>query len=99
MRCKRPPVTLLPQITNRQNGKFEAAHSRKKRIQQTSTVCSILLIMPEYKTMSIGCDLSHSPVMLIPQITNRQNGEFEAAHSRKKGYRKLNRLQYPFNYA
>lgn len=54
--------------------------------------------MPEYKTMSIGCDLSHSPVMLIPQITNRQNGEFEAAHSRKKGYRKLNRLQYPFNY-
>ena len=39
------------------------------------------------------------PVTLLPQITNRQNGEFEAAHSRKKGYRKLNRLQYPFNYA
>jgi len=54
VRCKRPPVTKVAQIANRQNGEFEAAHSRTANLKR------------------------------------------HIAASRKKGYRKFNRLQYPF---
>ncbi len=54
-------------------------------------------------------DRRRPPVTEVKQITNRQNGELEAAHSRtanlpqltpaKKDTANFNSLQYPFNYA
>ena len=40
------PVTLLPQITNRQNGEFEATHSRKG--YASSAIAVSYAGMPEY---------------------------------------------------